>query len=130
MNAASEPQAAPTILVVDDEDALRDLVAEVITDEGYNVLKASNGREALEVFKAHQNQIKLVLLDMMMPEMDGRKTYHLLRESSKDVKILIASGFTNDEQVKGLLAQGANGVVDKPFHIDRLAEKIRTALAS
>ena len=119
-----------TILIVDDEDIIRDLMTEVVAGEGYKVLTAVNGREAVDICKKQSSNIDLIILDMLMPEMDGKRTFEALRKISNGVKVLIATGFSQDEVVLSMLKNGANGVVNKPFHIEELLDTIASALRS
>jgi len=117
-----------TVFVVDDEEILRSLTCDLIAAEGYTVLSASNGREAVEVFKEKGGEIGLVVLDMSMPEMDGTQTFQALRELDPTLKVVMASGFTDDPHVKHLIEHGAHGQVPKPFKVDELLKIIRSAM--
>ena len=121
-------QRKRTVLVVDDEDILRSLTCDLIEAEGYDVLSAGNGREAMEVFKEHGVKIGLVVLDMSMPEMDGTQTFQALREIDPALKVLVASGFSEDPHVAHLVENGAHGVIPKPFKVDELTKIVREAM--
>lgn len=109
-----------TVLIVDDEDVIRELIVDVVTDNGYRVLSAPNGAKALEIVRAERGKIGMVLLDMLMPDMDGRRTYELIREIDPGLPVIIATGFDREDLTKTLLALGVRGVVSKPFHVEEI----------
>ncbi|MEX2117610.1 MAG: PAS domain S-box protein, partial [Bacteroidota bacterium] len=116
------------VMVVDDEPMLRDLVADVLKGQGYRVLVASNGKEAVELFKSASEKISLVILDMIMPEMDGHATFRVLRTLNPSLKVLISSGFSQDSGVQRLLSDGAAGFVGKPYQTDDLLKAVANHL--
>ena len=117
------------ILVVDDEEIFREMLRDVLHYLGYNVLLASNGREGIEVFKSHQDDIDLVILDMNMPVMDGREMFRELKELSPDVKALLSTGFTLEGQVQELMDEGVTGFIQKPFRMEEIDAAIRDLLS-
>lgn len=117
-----------TVFVVDDEEMLRTLTCDIIEGEGYKVISASNGREALEMFRRVGNEVGLVILDMSMPEMDGTQTFEALREIDPQLKVLVSSGFSDDPHVAKLIKDGAHGIIPKPFKVDELATIVRNAM--
>jgi two-component system cell cycle sensor histidine kinase/response regulator CckA len=122
------PTGTGTILLVDDEEAIRKLGERILKQCGYTVLEAENGVQALEVYQAHRGEIALVVLDMVMPEMGGRECLRRLRELDPKVKVLISTGYTVNGSVRELMSEGALGVVDKPFNIKDLASMVWAAL--
>ena len=96
---------------------------------GYGVLRAESGEEALAIFEANREQIKLVLLDMIMPGMSGKETFHRLRALDPHLPVILASGYSLGGEVDALLAEGCNGFIQKPFNVAVLAEKISQVLA-
>lgn len=114
-----------TVLVVDDEDIVRDISREILEKLGYSVLEASNGLEAVELYGDRHNEVDLVLLDLVMPVMDGREAFERLRKINPGVKVLFSSGYDSDKQ-SGLssMSSGARGFIRKPFTILELAEKV------
>jgi CheY-like chemotaxis protein len=127
-HASSEPGLA-TVLLVDDEPLIRKSTKRLLTKLGYKVLLAGDGREALRVFVDNQRQISAVMLDMVMPEMDGTETFHALREIDPAIPILLASGYSVEEQADALLAAGADGFVQKPFDLATLRSQLAALLA-
>jgi two-component system, cell cycle sensor histidine kinase and response regulator CckA len=117
-----------TILLVDDEEFVRDLGARILSKAGYNVLTATNGREALDLFEKERTQISLVILDLIMPEMGGKECLKELREIDPELKVLIASGLSADPSTKESVEMGARGFVSKPFRFKELLQQLRKAL--
>jgi CheY-like chemotaxis protein len=97
----------------------------MLTEANYKVITASNGKEALDLYEKRQQEIKLVILDLNMPVMDGRQCLEALLSMNSNVKAIIASGYSANGTVKRILETGAKGFIDKPFDIARLLENIR-----
>ena len=117
-----------SVIIFADDDALcLDVGAKMLQKLGYKVLGARDGKEAIEVFKNNQGEVDLVILDMKMPH-NGANTFERLKELDSDVKVLIASGFNEDQRVRDMLAQGCNGFLQKPFSIKSLSEQVTKAL--
>jgi CheY-like chemotaxis protein len=117
-----------TILLVEDEDALRRLARRILDRQGYTVLESRNGREALERATQHDGPIDLVLTDVIMPEMSGRGLVERLRAVRPRAAILYMSGYTDDDVLRrGLFEPGAR-FVQKPFVPDELLRVVRSAL--
>jgi two-component system cell cycle sensor histidine kinase/response regulator CckA len=125
---ASELTGTETILLVDDEKALLHIGSRTLGRMGYEVLTAGSGEEALEKYKAAGSSIDLVVMDLGMPGMGGIKALKALKEIDLQVKVLIASGYAADEQVRDALASGASGYVAKPFVQADLLAAVRTVL--
>jgi two-component system, cell cycle sensor histidine kinase and response regulator CckA len=117
-----------TVLLVDDEEFVRELGARILTKHGYTVLQAVNGREALDLFKKERSQISLVILDLIMPEMGGTECLKELLKVDPQVKVLIASGYSADTSVKESIQMGAKGFVTKPFRVKELLRDVRRVL--
>ncbi|MFC1817376.1 PAS domain S-box protein, partial [Thermodesulfobacteriota bacterium] len=114
-----------TILLVDDEDIILDVTQGVLEKLGYDVLVAKNGKEAIEIYIKNLDRIDLVVLDMIMPEMDGGYTYDRLKKINPDIKVLLSSGYSINGQANEILAQGCNGFIQKPFNMLKISKKIR-----
>ncbi|MFC1835982.1 PAS domain S-box protein [Thermodesulfobacteriota bacterium] len=117
-----------TILLVDDEDSVRRLGESILQRFGYTVLKASNGREALEVFRERQDSISLVILDLIMPEMGGRECLREILNMDPAAKVLIASGYGANGQIDGAVEEGARTSIRKPYEARQLLEAVRRVL--
>ena len=116
------------ILLIDDEPSVQYVVGDMLEELGYSVITASNGEEGLELYKQHQDSVKLVILDMMMPVMDGRECLCKLRDFDREVKVLIASGFSPGEDLDKCLELGIQGFIQKPFMLSALADHVSCAL--
>jgi two-component system, cell cycle sensor histidine kinase and response regulator CckA len=117
-----------TILLVDDQNDLRTLLCEVLQKNGYTVLSANNGREALRLVREHAEPIDLVITDMVMPEMGGRELAEALRELQPDTRVLYMSGYADStEDVAELLSHG-HAFIEKPFAPEALLHKLRDVL--
>ncbi|MGQ9713994.1 MAG: GAF domain-containing protein [Anaerolineae bacterium] len=117
-----------TILVVDDEEDVRGLVTRVLRAEGYHVLQAEDGQRAVEVLVQCKDEVDLVMLDLIMPRMDGVETFRRLREIKPDARVLISSGYSPDLEGQALLEEGAAGFLQKPYDMDQVLRKVREVL--
>jgi len=117
-----------TILLVDDEHMILDVSRQMLEKLGYTVLSAASGREAIEMYQKHLNEISLVIIDMIMPDLNGGETYDELKKITPEVKVLLASGYSMDGQAQDILGRGCNGFIQKPFNIRGISYKIRTIL--
>jgi nitrogen-specific signal transduction histidine kinase/ActR/RegA family two-component response regulator len=103
------------VLIVDDENIVRELIKGVLSEEGIQVLKAVDGYEAIEVFRENQSQIDLVILDMIMPGIKGDEVLKAIRGIRNDIKIIISSGFMSEDQRERLREYRVDGFLDKPY---------------
>jgi CheY-like chemotaxis protein len=118
-----------TILVVDDETAVREVTKAILEANGYRVLLASGGKEALALFARHRQAIRLVLTDMMMPEMDGRATIRELRRLDPQVQVVAASGLASDEHSAPEPGAELQAFLMKPFTASKLLRTLHAQLA-
>ncbi len=119
-----------TILVVDDEEDIRELARRYLTRAGYHILMAGDGKEALEVYRQNQSNISLVILDLIMPGMGGKECLGRLLQMNPDVKVLVASGFSADGPARDVIRAGAKGFIDKPFRTKQMLKTIRGVLVA
>ena len=117
-----------TILLVDDEDMITDVGQKMLESIGYKVLIAQTGSDALDVFKKRKDEIDLIILDMIMPEMSGGEIYEQMRYIDAEVNILLSSGYSINGQAKEILDRGCNGFIQKPYSLKDLSIKIRELL--
>ena len=126
-NGEENSNRQPVILFADDDQICLDVGVKILQKLGYSVLKARDGQEALEVFEDNKDSVDLVILDMRMPYNGGR-AFDQLKQIKSDVKVIIASGYTEDQRIREMYEQGCIGFIQKPFRINKLSEKILKAL--
>ncbi len=117
-----------TILLVDDEEVILEVGRPLLERLGYKVLAAKSGRKALELYRDHGEEIDLVILDLIMPDLSGKETYVLLRNLDPKVNVLFSSGYAVEGKAAEILKQGCAGFIDKPFSLEQLSLKLREAL--
>ena len=117
-----------TILVVDDEDAIRDVAKTVLERSGFAVLTAANGREGVELFREHSNDITAVLLDVTMPQLSGQEAFEQILGIRADAKVVLASGYPEQNAIGGCVGAKAAGFIQKPFQLDALLRKLREVI--
>jgi two-component system cell cycle sensor histidine kinase/response regulator CckA len=117
-----------TLLIVDDEELVLDVGVNMLERLGYTVLAAKNGTEAVDIFKANKNKIKMIILDIIMPDMGGGEVYDKIKAINPDVKVLLSSGYSVDGQAIELLERGCKGFMQKPFTMEELSGKITQIL--
>ena len=117
-----------TILLIDDEKVVRKVGKEILNELGYKSLIASSGKEGLKLFKENIDDIKLIILDMIMPDMDGEATYKELKKINPDIKIIVASGYSQNGTAEKIVKKEQSVFVQKPFQIKDLSEAIRKIL--
>ncbi len=132
-SAAPKPQAelpdGLTALVIDDEEDVREVLALVLRRRGVRVLLADSGPAALDLFRAHRNDVDVVLLDLTMPVMSGEDVLRELREIDPQVRVILSSGYAQDAAIRRLASDSRASFIQKPFTADDLAEKVCAALA-
>lgn len=114
-----------TMLLVDDEEAIRHIGQQLLSDMGYNVLLAKDGLEAVEIYRSKSTEIDIILLDIVMPNMGGREAYEQFKKINPRVRVLVWSGANVDDVATEMLKSGCCGFVHKPFSIKQLCEKIK-----
>jgi two-component system, cell cycle sensor histidine kinase and response regulator CckA len=119
-----------TILVVDDEDMIADVTRDMLEGLGYHVLVARSGQEAVEIYEANPGTIDLVILDMIMPGMNGGETFDRIKSLNADVKVILSSGYSINDMAKAIMERGVRSFLQKPFRLDILSQRIRDALES
>jgi CheY-like chemotaxis protein len=122
-----DPGGSHTILVVEDEDAVRALVQEILADGGYRILEARNGAEGLEIARQHDGPIHLVVTDVMMPELSGPELVRRLRRERPGVPVLYISGYVGNHALCDD-APGGAVFLRKPFNTVDLARTVRDML--
>jgi two-component system, cell cycle sensor histidine kinase and response regulator CckA len=116
------------ILVVEDEDLLMDVTVKMLSVLGYRIFPAKSGAEALETYRNNQDQIDLIMLDMIMPGMSGEETFRKLKEIDPDVKVILASGYSMNEQATRIMENGCRAFLQKPYNTGELSRTVRDVL--
>ncbi|MDD5285170.1 MAG: response regulator, partial [Desulfuromonadaceae bacterium] len=117
-----------TILLAEDNESVRDFMVQALQDYGYNVIEALNGEEALTKYRENSDRIQLMILDVVMPKMNGREVYEMVRSEGGEVRVLFSSGYTADIiEMNGMIEDGA-GFMAKPLTAQILLGKVREAL--
>ena len=124
----SHPERLETVLVVEDEDAVRAIMMEILKSDGYTVLQACHGKEACDVGGKHQGPIHLMVTDVVMPGMNGRELAERLSDSRPEMKVLYISGYTDDEIFRHGALHAGTPFLAKPFKLDTLLNSVRGAL--
>ena len=119
---------AKTILVVDDEEAVLDVTSTMLECAGFKVLKAMDGREGVAVFSQHKERIALVLLDTTMPNMDGEEAFRELTRIEPKIKVILSSGYSEQEATSHFIGQGLAGFIQKPYSLNQLIDKLNEVL--
>src|SRR5262245_55655373 len=128
-SASSAVSGTEIILVAEDEDVVRELVNDVLTEHGYRVLCAHDGQEAWMLFSAQHGEIDLVLSDVVMPKVGGGELARRIARERRDVPVLFMSGYTGDELVKHGMRDAGTRLIEKPFTPEGLLHAVRRALA-
>ena len=114
-----------TVLLVDDEESVLGIGTEMLKELGFDVLTALNGKVALEVFRENQNKICSVILDLTMPHLDGEQTFRELRQIQPDVKVVMSSGYNEQEVTQRFVGKGLGGFIQKPYKLSTLRGVMR-----
>jgi PAS domain S-box-containing protein len=134
---AGQPVAEPeecietgvgTLLVIDDEEAIRLTTTHMLEECGYRVITASNGEEGIALFRGRHQEIRAVMLDVAMPRKSGIESFEEIKAIDPAVKILLMSGFKQDERVQKLLARGVDDFIQKPYSLVELSKKLKKIL--
>ena len=119
-----EWRGSGTVMLVDDEESIRTIGAEMLQELGLTTVTAEDGREALEIYKSTPD-ISLVILDLTMPHMDGEQCFRELRRINPDVRVIISSGYNEQEVTQKFVGKGLAGFIQKPYRFSTLKEAIR-----
>lgn len=114
-----------TVLLVDDEKGVIEVCSEMLESIGYKVKAVSSGSEAIEVLTSGNDKIDLVILDLVMPRMNGRQTFERIRAIDPDMKVLVSSGYSREEEIEKMMEKGCNEYILKPFDVATLSKKLK-----
>jgi DNA-binding NtrC family response regulator len=112
------------VLVVDDEEMIRDLARDILERFGYMVVTAAGGLEAVEVYRQRGSLIAVVVLDIRMPDMGGHEAFWLIREIDPAARVIVSSGHDQERDANDLIREGAVAFVQKPYRITELVRKV------
>jgi two-component system cell cycle sensor histidine kinase/response regulator CckA len=127
--APEPPTPLATILVVEDEAGIRALVRKILRRQGYEVLEAANGQDALALCRDHGKRVELLITDVLMPQMGGRELVERLQTQGHDMKVLYVSGYTDDATVYSDDLPPGTAFLQKPFTLGSLLDKVKEVLA-
>jgi PAS domain S-box-containing protein len=117
-----------TILLVDDESSIRNIVKAMLEKTGYTVITSSDGREALAIFRKRHEEIDCVILDLTMPHMDGEETFREMRRVRNDVRVIISSGYNSQDVTQRFIGKGLAGFIQKPYRLSELVAKLKEVI--
>ena len=117
-----------TILIVDDEESIRETASMILEDIGFDTLTATDGVDGIHVYCQNQEHIVAVLMDMSMPKMDGQNCFTELKNINKDVKVILSSGYNEQEATSRFAGKGLAGFIQKPYHPEELQQKIKALM--
>jgi two-component system, cell cycle sensor histidine kinase and response regulator CckA len=117
-----------TILLVDDEAVILNVGKEIIETLGYHVLVASGGLEAIDIYSRNRKEIAAIILDMVMPDLDGGKTFDALKGIEPDVKVILSSGYSLNSEAEGIMQRGCKAFMQKPFNVHAISRTLRQVL--
>jgi len=118
------------VLIVEDEDNLRDLLKMILEDSGFKVLVAGDGEEAVTIFTAHQQEIGMVLSDIGLPRLGGWEAYLRMREMKPELKGILASGFSSTDVRSQIIESGVTAFIQKPYNSFQIVEIVRRMLGT
>ncbi len=117
-----------SILVIDDEEVIREVTGEILSSYGYNVQLAADGEDGIRIYRQQQPRCDLVILDMIMPRQGGRDTLLELKKIDPAVKVLFSTGYSQNEKVNEIISLGVSGFIQKPYQVNNLLTKVREIL--
>ncbi|MEJ2048751.1 MAG: response regulator [Calditrichota bacterium] len=125
MDEGKDRQRQNFVLVIEDEDNLRQIIKDIFESEGFSVLLSGSAKEGIEIYKTRRNIIRFVLLDYFLPDATGSEVFRDLKLIDPAVKVVITSGFEYDEKIQEVLNEGALGFLGKPFDRDQIINFVR-----
>jgi len=117
-----------TVLIADDEAMVLDIGAQYLEILGYMVIPVKTGVEAVDVYRDKKDEIDLVILDLIMPDMGGGEVYDVIKAINHDVKVILSSGYSLEGQASEILERGCNGFIQKPFDMETFSKEIKRVL--
>lgn len=114
------------VLLVDDEEMIREMTREILTYLGYEVISATNGSEAVQLFSQGKDDFDLVIIDLIMPKMNGAVCLEKIKAIKNEVPVIISSGITEVSKKEAMLSLGAAAYVEKPYTIESLQQTLQS----
>lgn len=121
-------RGSETILLVDDEDMIVEVGKAMLEKLGYRVVVAKDGGKAIDMVHEAQGNLDLIILDLVMPGMDGGATFDIIRKKDPKMPVLLSSGYSIDGAAREIMGRGCNGFIQKPFKLSEFSRKIRMIL--
>ena len=128
MDVAEQPGKNRTILIAEDEHLMLRLLEEFFTRNGYRVLSASDGEQAVEIYRHYKTRIAAVLLDVRLPKLAGDEVFRRMKEENPAVKVVMASGFLEPQIKTEMNLTGVNRFVNKPYELDNLFQVVQSVI--
>jgi CheY-like chemotaxis protein len=119
-----------TILVIDDEELIRDIIKDILGELGYTTFTCVDGRQGIEYYKEHHKEIDLVIIDIVLPKINGYDCFVELKKINPHIKAIVSSGQATSDEVEKMIMEGALGFIQKPFEINYLSKMINEALGN
>jgi CheY-like chemotaxis protein len=116
------------ILVVDDEEPIREFAKDVLEGNGYRIILAENGVQAVRILEEYDGEISLVLLDMVMPKMGGHETFLRMKAGNPKIRVLLSTGYSQNGEAQAILDSGVKGFIQKPYKPNTLLSKVRSVI--
>ncbi len=126
--SASRRSDRGTVLVVDDDESVRRVAQDMLAALGFDVLTAGDGQEGVEIFRRRAADIELVVLDLSMPRMSGEEAFREIREAAPEARVILASGYDEQESIRLFAGQGLSGFIQKPYRLTNLEAKVEEVL--
>jgi DNA-binding NtrC family response regulator len=124
------PNVSRSVLIIDDEELIRNLARDVLEMHGFHILCAENGVEGIAVYKANKDTIACIILDLTMPRLSGLETYRQIKEIDTNAKIILSTGHGRDDMVQEIISLGVHGVIQKPYRIEELLHLVQTMMST
>jgi DNA-binding NtrC family response regulator len=118
----------PTVLIVEDEESMLSILEKILVNRGYNVLKASDGKLAVRIYQRDKASIDVVLLDMGLPKLSGRDVLFKIKQEKQDAKIVVSSGFPEEEFKSDFEQAGIKHFLQKPYRLDHVVRTLQRVI--
>ena len=118
----------PTVLVVEDEESMLSVLEKILVDRGYNVLKASDGKLAVRIYQRDKASIDVVFLDMGLPKLSGRDVLFKIKQEKQDAKIVVSSGYFEEEFKSDFEQAGIKHFLQKPYRLDHVLQTLQSVI--